>query len=154
MAGTIYRGERGTIQVNTLVLAGKGGLGDMSIVPPSGSSVLIAGARSLIENISAGASVSKGDSGRVIYSDAGGTITVTLAAASGIEGIKVTIAAGPSTTMRVDPNTNENIIYSGGAMSDGEYLDISAGGSLTLVSDGDGSWLAVVENGTLTEETP
>ena len=154
MANTIYQGENGVILVDTLYLAGKDGQSDMLIAPASGVTWQTKGVRDFIENISTTRVIQKSDSGIVLYSASGGTIQMNLPEGGSDDGIKITIIAGAGTTMRVKPVSSENIIYSGGAMTNGEYLDISAAGRLVLVSDGSGSWLSVLEVGTLTEETP
>jgi hypothetical protein len=154
MANTIYRGTDGVILVDTLSLAGKDGQSDMIIAPASGVTWQMQGARDFVENITTTRVVQKSDSGIILYSASGGTIQVNLPEGGTDDGIKITIVAGAATVMRVKPVTGEDIIYSGGVMSTGEYLDISAAGRLVLVSDGSGSWLSVLEVGTLTEETP
>ena len=154
MANTIYKGEDGVILTNTLALSGKNGQSDMVISSASGVSWQVQGVRGYVETITATRLVQKSDSGAVFYSISGGTIQILLPEGGSDDGIQITTVAGAGTTMRVKPVSGENIIYSGGAMANAEYLDISAAGRLTLVSDGNGSWLSVLEVGTLTEETP
>ncbi len=57
--------------------------------------------------------------------------------------------------MRIDPQAGDHLIYSGGAMGDGEYLSSSTvGSSLTVTALSGDNWLVTREMGTWTEETP
>ena len=151
---TLYRGEQASILVDTLVMAGKDGQSDMTIAPPSGTSIQMEGVRSKLESLAADRLVIKSDSGTVFLGTGGGTLNINLPEGGSDDGIEIGAIADSTTTVRVRPVGTENIIYTGGAMTNGEYLELSSNAKLSLVSTGGGSWVAVLESGTLTEETP
>jgi hypothetical protein len=84
---------------------------------------------------------------------AAGTVTFTLPA--GTEGQKFTFKRVASQEVRIDPNAADHLVYSGGAMADGEYLRLTTDGScVTVIVNSAADAMTVMEVGTLVEETP
>ena len=99
-----------------------------------------------------------GDSARIITNrGATGVTTFTLPdlTATGATGAWFTFRRNNGThAMRVDPQATQAIVYTGGTMANGEYLELSTDHSiLTLINDGT-NWISIQEIGNLVEETP
>ena len=70
------------------------------------------------------------------------------------EGVWYVFSVTDAQQVEINPGTNDHLIYSGGAMVDGEILRSSTVGStLWVTALSDGNWLAV-DTGTWVEETP
>ena len=84
---------------------------------------------------------------------AGGAITIVLPSAA-VDGTTYAFVSVGGNQLRVDPASGDNFAYSGGAMTNGEYLGVTDG-SLSVVYDlSETLWLVHSESGTLAEETP
>ncbi len=153
MADLIYRGQTGSIQTNQLTLSGKDGASNTIISSPSGLAWQAKGLRDEFITLSAGIDAEKSSSGAVLYIGTASTVPVNLPEAGVDGGLNYTSIAAGGGTIQMNPVAGENIIYSGGSMTNGEYLAVTDG-KLKLVSDGSGSWIAALESGTLAEETP
>jgi len=94
------------------------------------------------------------DSGKTFSnSGAPGLIQATLNSASK-DGVNYSFVRIAAQNIRVKPS-NGRIVYSSGIMPDGNFLSLNSNGAkLSLTYDGNGNWIATVEFGTLTEETP
>lgn len=109
-----------------------------------------------VQNHTADDTLTTIESGKV-HTNLGAIATVTLTLPSAPSaGMEFTFHRVAAQAFRVDPATNDAIIYGGGGlMSDGEYLELgSIGAHIKLISNSDGNWMSVSEGGTLNEETP
>lgn len=152
MSVTIYEGNSGRIVVDSLNIVAKNG-GTPRLTASNGFS--LEGIRVPYQATSVTRTLGISESNSVITNEpAGGPLTLTLpdTTEAGVVFKFVRIAAF---AFRIDPPTGSSIIYSGGTMSTGEYLELASNGAkLHLVSDGSGNWVATYEFGTLTQETP
>ncbi len=109
-----------------------------------------------IENHTAGVTLTEDEARKINFNTgAAGTVTITLP--TGVDnGVSYKFIRVATQAFRVDPNAADNIVYSGGAMANGEYLELASDGAkLELVYDSANTqWNATLEFGTLTEETP
>jgi len=82
-----------------------------------------------------------------------GLQTTTLPTASA--GVTSRFSVVAAFEVRIDPAAGDHLIYSGGAMADGEYLtSTTVGSSLRVTALSSGDWLVEAEQGTWAEETP
>lgn len=155
MSDTIYKGTTGQIFVNTLVLTDKAGSGECTVQSNSGSAWLVRGSRFGYQVFTISSIITNSDSGKTISNvGAGAAVEITLPSAPGA-GIHFDFVRIAPQALRVNPPAGSQIIYSGGTMADGEYLELASNGAkLSVISDGSGNWIATAEFGTLTEEIP
>jgi len=155
MNDVIYKGPTGQILVTTLVLTDKAGNGECTVKSNPGFAWLARGARFGYQAFTISSIITLSDSGKTISNDgAGATVEITLPTTPGA-GIHFNFVRVASQALRINPPAGAQIIYSGGVMSDGEYLELASNGAkLSLISDGSNNWIATDESGTLTEETP
>lgn len=156
MADTIYRGSDGEISVDNLVLKDKAGTGECTVKSPSGVAWQAKGVRMEYVAVTAASIIlNVSDSGKTLSNDgAAGIVQVTLPPTPGA-GIAFSFIRVAAQAFRVNPPNGSQIIYSGGTMADGEYLELASDGAqLSVISDGNGNWIATSEMGTLTEESP
>lgn len=163
----VYAGETDTGTGGAILLAAgsssSGTAGGVTITPGIGGSATTHGLATinahalLIEAFTGGDTLTARESGKLCHNTgAGATVTLTLPTGSNYAGIHYTFLRVAAQAFRVDPNAADNVVYSGGAMANGEYLELgSAGAKLTLAYDAaNTAWIATEEFGTLTEETP
>lgn len=155
MTNVIYKGNNGQILVNNLILTDKAGAGESQIRAASSGSWTAKGFTTEYEALTSSVLPLRDSSGKTFSNDgAVGAVQVTLPPPSGA-GISITLVRIASFAFRLNPQANNAIIYSGGQMDDGEYLELASdGASLSVISDDNDNWIATLENGTLTEETP
>ena len=108
-----------------------------------------------IEQHTASDTLTKEETGSVHSNlGAGDAVTLTLpqdAAAGCLFFFTIMVAQ----ELRIDPGAAGAIYYSGGKMTDDEYLTANAiAESIMMVADGNGDWIALFETGTWAEETP
>lgn len=152
----IYQGEIAILRANMVSLINKAGDGPLTLAPVGDIPWLVTGLRATYKSVQASTfSLTAKDSGQTISNDgAAQIITVTLPL-SPTPGIMFKFVRVDSFDVRVNPATGSAIKYSGGTMTDGEYLAlVSDGAKLHIISDDNGDWIATYEFGTLTEETP
>jgi len=155
MSDIIYRGENGQIRVNNLIITDKSGSGEAEVGANPSGSWTAKGFKTEYEAIVTNTFLFRKDSGKT-YSNNGapGVVQANLPSAPG-PGVHFTFVRIASQSFRVRPQGSDAIIYSGGQMTDGEWLELASNGAvLSVVSDSNNNWIATIENGTLTEETP
>ena len=152
MSNIIYQGDVGRIIANTVNLNSKDG-GVMQISTSSGFT--LTGARVSYQAMTISRLLDVSESGKTLSNDAAASnIALTLPDTTEI-GITYKFVRIASFEIRVTPPATSKIRYSGGDMTDAEYLALASDGAkLHLISDGNGDWIAMYEFGTLTEETP
>ncbi len=155
MTDVIYQGTNGQILVDNLVLTDKAGTGESQIRAVPSGTWTARGFKTEYEALTGSTLPLRDSSGKVFTNDgAVGPVQVTLPPPSGA-GISLTFVRIASFAFRVNPQAADAIIYSGGQMDDGEYLELASdGASLALISDANDNWIATLETGTLVEETP
>ena len=131
MAALVYVGQGGTLPVGTAAT--------FNVITHTGDIALVAN-----------------DSG-ALHTNRGAAVPVTLTlppTGALIIGTNFTFRRLAAFAFRVDPQIGDNLRYSAGAMSAGEYLEMATD-EATFRAAWDGvEWLVDQENGTLTEETP
>lgn len=151
----IYKGGRAEILSNSITMSGKDNP-SVQVGSDNGQTWRSRGYRTLVQNITtASVSAQESESGTT-YLNSGSSVTSTInLPASANSGTYYNFIRTSDQALRVDPGSGARIIYSGGAMSTDEYLELaSLGAKLTLICDGSNNWIATIEGGTLTEETP
>lgn len=151
----IFKGQTGRILTNTLFITNKAGNGDCTVRSETGNSWLAQSVRTAYESFALDTILDRFDSGKTV-TNAGalGIVTVSLPVPGGA-GVHFNFVRLASQAFRINPQGADAIIYSGGQMSNGEYLELASDGAkLSLISDDNNNWIATVEFGTLTEETP
>lgn len=155
MSDTLFEGDNGQIFADNIILTNKAGNGESSIVAASGSAWTAKGFKTQYAVALPNDFVFRYDSGKTISNYGLGQIsTITLPASNG-PGIIFNFVRLDSYAMRINPQGSNAIIYSGGQMAGGEYLELASNGAkLSIVSDSSDNWVAIHEEGTLTEESP
>lgn len=155
MSNIIYQGDNGQILVNNLILTDKVGTGAGKITAAPGESWLAKGFRVEFESVTVSSSfVFRNDSGKTFTNDEAIIPTQIILPNLPGPGIFFTFVRVATQALRVRPSGG-SIIYSGGQMGNGEYLELASDGAvLSVISDANGNWIATNEQGTLTEETP
>lgn len=85
---------------------------------------------------------------------AGGTLTLSAPTDNPVDGTTFTVVSVGGNALRFDPVAGDNIAYSGGAMANGEYLEVTDGSFRLVYDRSETLWLVFSESGTLLEETP
>lgn len=155
MTNVIFKGNNGQIFANNLLLTDKAGTGESQIRSAPGGTWTAKGFKTEYEALTSSALPLRDSSGKTFSNDgAPGIIQVTLPPSPG-PGIFFTLIRIASFAFRLKPQATDAIIYSGGQMDDGEYLELASDGAvLSVISDANNNWAATLEGGTLTEETP
>lgn len=152
MADIIWQGGTGRIVADQINLNSKNG----NLLRLSGDSGFsLEGTRAPVLDSVFSRTIGVSESNTIfVNTSAGGTVVLTLPDTTEF-GIVYKFVRVASQAIRIDPPAGSSIIYSGGTMTTGEYLELASDGAkLHLVSDGSGNWIATYEYGTLTEETP
>lgn len=152
MTEVFYKGKGGLLKTRVLELRNKVGTGATLIRPKGNQAWNAGGLSSSIEVVQLSRNVSEDESGKTFYGFDSAAPVLSLAAITQ-DGIVFRFVTNDDGTLRIDPNASNNIIYSGGSMSNGEYLQVNNSSSIFLISSGS-SWIASRESGTFTEETP
>lgn len=155
MSDTIYKGTNGQILVDNLTLTDKAGTGEATIKGAANAAWTAHGFKTEYQGLSISHLPSRRDSGKTFSNiDAAGAIQVTLPNPLGA-GITFNFVRLIGQAFRIKPQDVDAIIYSGGQMEDGEYLELASNGArLSVVSDSNNNWVTTYESGTLTEQTP
>jgi hypothetical protein len=151
-----YNKASGVFDLVELVLQNQGQTNGLTVTGLNGVSWQLAGFKSSTQDVTASLSLLMSDSGKT-YSgptQTGGRV-LTLPSASQPGLTFSFINPNGFQNLRIDPQASESIIYSGGTMAAGEYIElVDAGSALILVSNDTNDWVAIYENGTLVEEVP
>ena len=86
---------------------------------------------------------------------AGSTVTITLPSVSDAdsEGMWITgICDNSSQVLRFDPQAGENIVYSGGTVPAGNYIELDASFSIIVLHNNGSEWVTSQELGSISEE--
>jgi len=156
MTDIVYQGDNGQIFVDNLLLTNKAGDGELTMrAATSGGAWLAKGFRQELEALTGNGLATLGDSGKTFTNQGAlAIVTAFLPNPSGA-GINLNFVRVAPQAFRVEPQSTDAIIYSSGQMADGEYLELASDGAkLSVVSDPNNNWIATVEFGVLTEETP
>jgi hypothetical protein len=152
MGDVFYRGPSGLLSVDTVSVRNKAGISGCIVVPRDTHYWSAEGMANAIEVVQVDRTLFEEESNKIFYGfDAPtGVLTLPSILQDGINFGFVTNSAG---VLRIDPDASNNIVYSVGAMTNGEFLEIGNSSNIFVISAGT-SWIAYRESGTLTEETP
>jgi hypothetical protein len=152
VSDTIYQGGIARIVTNVLSLNSKDGT-ILSVGTDTGFA--LNGARVPYSALNLSKLLFVGESNKIFSNDGAASVIALTLPTTTEAGIAFKFVRVASFDMRITPPAGSKIRYSGGDMTDGEYLALASDGAkLHLVSDGAGDWIATYEAGTLTEETP
>jgi hypothetical protein len=84
---------------------------------------------------------------------AAGIVTLTLPN-NAVDGTTYRFVSVGGNALRVDPAAGDNLVWSGGTMADGEYLQVTGGGFLVVYDATSTAWEVTAESGVLVEEAP
>jgi hypothetical protein len=155
--GSIYKGEKAGIFVDTLFLENGEGTSGPTIKSDNNNAWGLASIARTYEAVTAtGVLIGPDDSGKTFSNDGAASfveLELNLTSGNMVEvGVNYNFVRIASQELRIRPLTGR-IIYSSGVMADTKALSINSdGGKLSLVYDGNDNWIATTEFGTLVEE--
>lgn len=147
--GIIYHGDNGEINVDNLIMTNKDGNSGADVKSSTGEAWISRGYRTRFRSINASINVLIGDSGET-FSNVGTSqaVIMTLPDAN-IAGLFYHFINSDATyAISVAPKPSDQILYSGGILNAGtSVLLADQGDKISLISDGNGLWLAISEFG-------
>lgn len=147
-----YTGPSGLIKCSAVVCSNKAISSAGSLIPKDQEHWNAGGMAINVELLQIDRTLSESESSTLFHGFMSGTGVVTLPSITQ-DGIVYHFVTDSVGILRLDPNASNNIVYSNGAMSNGEYLQIENSSNISIMSSSS-SWISFRENGTFTEETP